>query len=306
MRLQAGQIDLIDYLLTPEDFLHLSKQGKPIEVANAGPSGRLMIYWFNLSPVPKGKDTHLERLKRGWFGQLEFRQAVSTAISRQTISRNVFQGQARPAWGLVPFSVRRWFAEDVQKYEYNREGARALLREAGFSWRRQGDGEILLDPQGRRVEFEILTRSDVLLGRIAAVIQSDLEALGIQAGIRQEEFRTVISRIGAGDYDSVLFSLGSPPEPAEHMNVLLSSGNMHLWHRAQKQPATKWERRVDELMLEQVRTLDAKKRERLYEEVQQILAKQVPLIPLVNRDLLLAWNTSLKNVRASSLFPFAL
>ncbi len=306
LRLQAGQLDLIDYLLTPGDFLHLSRQGKPIKVANVGPSGRLMIYWFNLTPVPTGKDTGSVRLRRSWFGELEFRQAVSTAISRKTISQNVFQGQARPAWGLVPSSVKRWFAVDVQKYEYNLESARLLLRKAGFSWRRQRSREILLDSQGRQVEFEILTRSEGLEGKIAAVIQNDLEALGMQVGIRQEEFRTVISRIGAGDYDSVLFSLGIPPEPADHMNVLLSSGKMHMWHPDQKQSATEWERRVDELMLEQVRTLDPEKRERLYEEVQQILSQQVPFVPLVNQDLLMAWNTSLKNVRASSLFPFAL
>ena len=326
LRLQAGQLDLIDYLLSPEDFLHLSNQGKPIEVANVGPSSRLMIYWFNQSPVPSGKETGSVRLKRSWFGQLEFRQAVSTAISRKTISRNVFQGQARPAWGLVPSSVQRWFAVDVQKYEYSLESARALLRKAGFSWRRQRSREILLDSQGRQVEFEILTRSEGLEGKIAAVIQNDLEALGMQVEIKQEEFRTVISRYGAGDYDSVLINLGIPSEPADHMNdydsvlinlgipsepadhmnVLLSSGQMHMWHPAQKQPATEWERRVDELMLEQVRTLDSRKRERLYDEVQQILSQQVPFIPLVNQDLLLAWNTSLKNVRASSLFPFAL
>ena len=202
--------------------------------------------------------------------------------------------------------MKRWFAEDIQKYEHSQQGARALLRKAGFSWRRQGAGEILVDSEGRRVEFEILTRSDGLMGKIAAVVQNDLEALGMQVGIRQEEFRTVISRIRAGDYDSVLFGLGIPPEPADHMNVLLSSGQMHMWHPAQERPATEWERRVDELMLEQVRTLDPKKRERLYEEVQRILSQQVPFVPLVNQDLLLAWNISLKNVRASSLFPFAL
>ena len=306
LRFQAGQLDLIDYLLTPEDFLHLSKQGKPLEVGSAGPSSRLMIYWLNQSPVPAGPEGATIKVKRGWFGQLPFRQAVSTAISRRTISQNVFQGQARPAWGLVPSSIRQWFAADVQKYDYDLEHARALLRKGGFSWRQKGSRKILLDSQGRQVEFEILTRSDGLFGKIAAVIQNDLEAIGMQVGIRQEEFRTVISRYGAGDYDSVLISLEIPPEPSDHMNVLLSSGQMHMWNPNQKEPATEWERRVDELMLEQVRTLDSKKRERLYQEVQQILSQQVPFVPLVNRDLLMAWNTSLKNVRASSLFPFAL
>ena len=306
LRLQAGQLDLIDYLLTPEDFLHLSKQGKPIEVGNAGPSSRVMIYWFNLGPVASGKDASSVGLRRGWFERLEFRQAVSTAISRKTISQNVFQGQARPAWGLVPSSIERWFAVNVQQYEYSRENARALLRRAGFSWRLEGAREILLDSQGHQVEFEILTRSDGLLGKIAAVIQNDLEALGMQVGIRQEEFLTVISRYRAGDYDSVLISLEIPSEPSDHGNVLLSSGQMHMWNPNQKQPATEWENRTDALMLEQVRTLDAKKRKRLYGEIQQILAQQVPFVPLVNQDLLLAWNISLKNVRASSLFPFAL
>ena len=195
---------------------------------------------------------------------------------------------------------------NVQQYEYSRENARALLRRAGFSWRLEGAREILLDSQGHQVEFEILTRSDGLLGKIAAVIQNDLEALGMQVGIRQEESLTVISRYRAGDYDSVLISLEIPSEPSDHGNVLLSSGQMHMWNPNQKQPATEWENRTDALMLEQVRTLDAKKRKRLYGEIQQILAQQVPFVPLVNQDLLLAWNISLKNVRASSLFPFAL
>ena len=310
LRFQACELDLLDQLLRPEDFLNLERRGDDqIVLDNAGPSSNLLIYWFNLNTGedPATGKSYLSPQGRDWFTQMEFRQAVSTAISRDTIVKNVYLGQARLAWTLIPSSIRTWHADDVPQYEYNPARARELLRGAGFSWKTEGLNEILMDWKDRPVQFEILTRSDDVLQKIAAVIQQDLENIGMQVRIKQEEFRTVISRImGSHDYDSALMSLDFPIDPVDHMNVLLSSAPMHMWYPNQPHPATEWEKRTDELMLQQRASLNTRERQKLYRDVQHILAQQVPIIPLVNKDILIANKSRLKNVRPANFFPFGL
>jgi len=62
------------------------------------------------------------------------------------------------------------------------------------------------------------------------------------------------------------------------MNVWLSSGGTHLWRMNETQPATAWEREIDQLMNEQMITLDYHKRKKLYDRVQQIISEQLPFI----------------------------
>ena len=155
--------------------------------------------------------------------------------------------------------------------------------------------------------IEILTRSDDILGKTAAIIQQDLERVGIQASLRQEEFRTLISRIlGSRDYDAVIMNLELPVEPADYANTLISSGPMHLWHPNQSEPATEWEERVDDLMLRLMSTLSSSVRRQLFREIQHILGEQVPIVPLIYKDALVAGQRDLRNVRPTSFFPYGL
>lgn len=310
LRFESGQLDLLDQLLRPEDFLYLKERTQgTVQLYNAGASANLTILWCNLNTGtnPQTKKAYLSADKRRWFTNPKFRQAVSTAISRDTVVKNVYLGQARAAWSLVPPSISAWHVEDVPRYPHDPQRARALLQESGFSWQKQGAREVLVDSRGRAVQFEILTRSDSVLQKIAAVIQQDLENIGMQVTLRQEELRSVISRLmGSYAYDAAIMNLDFPIDPVDHMNVLLSSAPMHMWHPNQPQPATEWEKRIDELMLLQRSTLNLQERQRYYREVQQIVAEQAPIIPLVNRDVLIASRARLKNVRPANLFPFGL
>ena len=57
------------------------------------------------------------------------------------------------------------------------------------------------------------------------------------------------------------------------MNVWLSSGESHLWHPQQTQPATPWEAEIDKLMQQQLVTLDYTKRKGLYDRFRKSLPK---------------------------------
>jgi len=79
------------------------------------------------------------------------------------------------------------------------------------------------------------------------------------------------------------------------MNVLLSSGGMHLWNPGQKHPATDWEAEIDRLMEEQLETVGNKQRKVLYDRVQQLLADHEAMIFLASPDILVGAKNSVGN-----------
>ncbi|MBI4444966.1 MAG: ABC transporter substrate-binding protein [Acidobacteria bacterium] len=309
VRFQSGQLEIIDQSLRPEDFLTIKSAPGNFRVSNAGPSSNLTLFWFNQSTGtnPETGTGYVPLEKQKWFSNPAFRRAVSHAISRDSIVQNVYFGQARPAWSLVPSSITSWHTNELPRYEFDVRRARELLRKVGFSWRNRGGRERLVDSAGKEVSFDLVTRSDDLMAKTATIIQEDLSKIGMEVRIRQEELRALISRVmNSRQYDAALMNVDIPVDPADHVNLLLSSAPMHMWNPGQARPATPWEQRIDELMNRQRVVLNPGERFRLYKEVQQVLAEQTPVIPLVNRDVVVAHSPRVKNLAVSTIFPFAL
>ena len=305
LRFKAGELDLLDQLLRPEDFRGLADH-PGIERKDLGPSSNLAFFWFNLGSGenPSDGQAYLEAHKREWFSNRNFRAAVSAAVSRRSIVRNVFLGKATEAFSFIPVSNRRWYLPQLAGADGDLVTARSLLQRGGFGWNGEGT---LIDSKGRPVEFRILAPSSDVTSKTVAILQQDLESLGMIVKVQQEEFRSAISRImKSRDYDAALMNLDFPFEPTDISNVLLSSGGLHFWNPAQASPASAWEKRIDELVREQGRTLDPDARLELVSEIQEILADQRPFIPLVNRNVLAAWRSGLENVRPANSFPFAM
>ena len=292
LRLEAGELDLLDAQVRPSDWTRL--EGKGFQLLDAGPSAQLKFLWFNQKPGAE----NLSPYKRNWFANVDFRRAVSQAISRRAIVETVFQGRAEEAWSLLPSSIRTWHAPSVRKYPYDPAQARRLLMEAGFSWIEEEGRTRLVDSGGHPVQFEIFCRSDQQWGRIAAVVQQDLERLGMEVAVRQEEFRALISRVMRNhDYEAAIMGIGFPYEPVEHGNVLFSSAPMHFWNPGQKPPATEWEAEVDRLFLKQITTLELAERQLLFTRIQEILAEEVPLVPLVNQNILVVASPAIQGLK---------
>jgi peptide/nickel transport system substrate-binding protein len=85
------------------------------------------------------------------------------------------------------------------------------------------------------------------------------------------------------------------------MNVIKSDGFTHQWFPRQKSPSTDWEARLDYLMNAQNRKLDFNERKRDYDEVQEILCEQMPLIFTVTPFYYAAVRSDIGNVRATAL-----
>ena len=179
---------------------------------------------------------------------------------------------------------------------------RRLLSEDGFRL----DGRVLRDRQGHAVEFSLITNAgNRARERAAAMIQQDLEALGIRLRIVTLDFPSLIERITKSfDYEACLLGLINVDlDPNAQMNVWLSSSANHQWNPSQKTPATTWEAEIDRLMRAQASTADAARRKPLFDRVQEIVWEQAPLLYIAYRNALVASSIDVRNAAPSVLRP---
>jgi peptide/nickel transport system substrate-binding protein len=90
------------------------------------------------------------------------------------------------------------------------------------------------------------------------------------------------------------------------MNVWLSSGSTHLWHLGETKPATDWEAQIDQLMQKQMVELNYVRRKRLYDQVQEIIAANLPYVFLATPNILVGAKKNLENFKPAVLEPTTL
>ena len=306
MRFEAGETDLINRL-SAENYALLSKEQSRTgsQLADLGPSLEYNFLVFNLNDLSGKKLDSITR-KQAWFQDLRFREAISAAVDRDSIVRLVYGARGTPLWGNVGPGNRMWVNQSIPHPPRSLETARRLLTSAGFTWNASGQ---LFDRSGQTVEFSIVTSSsNAQRTKMATLIQDDLSGLGIQVHIVPLDFRAIIDRVFQSfDYEAAIMALGGgDADPNPEMNVWLSSGSTHLWHMNETQPATAWEREIDQLMNEQMVTLNYQKRKKLYDRVQQIIAEQFPFIFLATPDVLAAAKSDIGNFQPALLEHYTL
>jgi peptide/nickel transport system substrate-binding protein len=308
LRFQSGETDLISRL-GAENFSVLARQQRGYTMTDAGPGLEYNFLFFNLNDLGDKASTEALR-KAKWFREVKFRQAVSAAIDREAIVRLIYQGRGAALWGPVTPGNRRWVNAAIPHPARSIEQARALLKAAGFSWKPDSNGAAqLTDSDGNAVEFSILTSaSNADRTKMAALIQEDLKELGIRVQVVPLEFRSLIDRVtGTKEYEACLLGLASFDADANSdLNVWLSSGATHLWNTSQAHPATTWEAEIDRLMEQQLDSPAFEQRKKLYDQVQQILYDNQPMIFLASPDILTGAKNTIGNFHPAVLEPYVL
>src|SRR5580698_1966098 len=306
LRFQAGDTDIISRL-SAENYAVLSKDAsnRGIELFDLGPSLEYNFLVFNLNDLAS-KNLGEIAARQAWFRSLKFRQAISSAIDREGIVKLVYAGRGAALWGNVSPSNKLWVDQALPHPSRSIDHARDLLKSAGFSWK---DENQLADPQGRPVEFSIITStSNAQRTKMATIIQDDLSKLGMNVHIVPLEFRAVIDRVfQTYDYEASIMALGGgDADPNPEMNVWLSSGGTHLWHLGETKPATEWESQIDQLMQKQMVQLNYKERKKLYDHVQEIITANLPYVFLATPDILVGAKNNLANFKPAILEPTTL
>jgi len=306
LRFQAGDTDILNRI-SAENFAVLQKdqQARGFKLFDLGPGLEYNFLLFNLNDDTTGRLPEVAR-HQAWFREQKFRQAISEAIDRDAIVKLVYQGRATPLIAQVTPGNKLWSDASLPKPERSLTKAKDLLRSAGFRWKADGT---LIDSTGQPVEFSVLaSASNPQRKQMATLIQADLKQIGINVQVVPMEFRAQLDRIiQTHDYDAAIMALGSGDvDPTAEMNVWLSTGGTHLWHLGEKQPATSWEADIDQLMRAQETEMDAKKRKREYDQVQQIIAAQLPIICLVSPNILVGAKAKLANFQPAILDHYTL
>jgi peptide/nickel transport system substrate-binding protein len=303
----AGKSDVYD--LVRLEFLDEFKQASAkasFDILELGPGTERDFLWFNQNTgtnalgKPIVNPAHLK-----WFRNKKFRQAISCAIDRERMVREIYQGRGRSIHGFFSSENPKWNNPNIPQFGYDPARARALLAEIGIQ-DRNGDG-LAEDAEGNPLEITLFSNADNLLRqRAAQLIQDDFKKLGIKLNHVAIDFRSLVEKINATfDYECALMGLGGGGvDPASQLNVLKSSEELHQWFPFQKTPSTEWEARIDALMDAQMRTLDYAQRKKAFDEVQQILGEEMPMIYTISPFSYSALRTGVANARPSVLTPY--
>jgi peptide/nickel transport system substrate-binding protein len=295
LRFRRGEIDLLDKM-DAESFERL-KKARPEAVRDAGSSLDAEFFWFNQSPAGG-----IPEYKQRWFRSTAFRQAISRSVNRVDIARLVYLGHAQAAAGPLSPANRLWYNAALPNPAYDPAGAMKLLQAEGFRL----DGRTLRDRQGNRVEFSLVTNADSRTRtQIGALVQQDLEKIGVRVNFTPLEFQSLIERVmGTQAYEACLLGLSNTEiDPNEETNVWLSSGTHHAWHPGQTKPATDWEAEIDRLVKLQATAPTFARRKAAFDGVQRIFGDQVPIIYLVYPNVLVGVAPHVRGASPSVFTP---
>ncbi|HTV39068.1 MAG TPA: ABC transporter substrate-binding protein [Candidatus Sulfotelmatobacter sp.] len=305
LRFLSGECDVNDFIFPHQYDEYKAKAATGnFRLLEPGTGLETDFLWFNQNTNvnPHTGKPYVDPVKLKWFRNVKFRQAVSYAINREALVQSVYAGRAVPNYGFITPGNKKWYDPNIMTYPYNPDKARELLKEIGME-DRKGDG-FLEDADGHPVEFIFNTDTDNDSRMKAAVlILQDFKKIGFHVTFQPLDFNTQINKLDSTyDYECVLMGLGAGgTDPSSDMNVFKSSGFTHLWFPQEKSPSTDWEARIDTLMDDQMQTLDTATRRKEFDEVQEILAREQPVIFTVTPEYFAAIRSDVGNVRASAL-----
>ena len=295
LRFLRGQYGLLDSV-TADDFKALAAKA-PGGLKDLGPTLNTEQMWFNQADVAA-----LPVWERKWFQSRGFRMAVSMALKREDMVRIAYDGHATVASGFVSPANVAWHDAAVRPVKEDRAAALNLLGQEGF---RQQGGK-LLDREGHPVRFSLLTNAgNRSREKMAALIQQDLAAIGIEVNLVTLDFPAMIERLmHTQNYEAALLGLSNvEPDPSTMENIWLSSSPNHQWNPGEKTPATMWEAELDKLMAAQAAAGNMAERRRAVDRVQEIVAEQQPFIYLVYPNALYGVSPKLEGGALTVLQP---
>ncbi|MDI5984228.1 ABC transporter substrate-binding protein [Halomonas sp. M4R5S39] len=139
---------------------------------------------------------------------MKVRQAIQSAIDLTGIAEAVYEGSVNPAAGQFSPSTP-WAPENAAPMPQDLERARQLLAESGVP--------------ASELQFELLAYVErPVLADLAAVIQFQLQQLGMNVDIRVSEYGAIEPQLLAGDFDMVLMSRGYLTDVGDPVGMLVA------------------------------------------------------------------------------------
>jgi peptide/nickel transport system substrate-binding protein len=252
LEMKKGSADVESNVLTM-DMVH-ALTGEPNLRVDTGPGARVDYLNFNVQD-PALRDPRV-------------RQAIAFAIDRPALIAALWRGNAHLADTLLP--PGHWAAaSDVEVAQYPHNTARAiqLLDAAGLH----------PDGGGVRLRLTLKTSTDETTRLEAQAMQAELRDAGIVLTLRSAEFGTFYSDITKGAFQMyILRWIGSNEDP----DIFHYSYATEMFPPKGANRGRYSNPRIDALLNAASASADEAARRSDYVQIQQILARDLPTLPL--------------------------
>ncbi len=249
-------------------------------------------YWF----PPIANVTLIPNLTVPGLNNVAVRQAMAYAIDRNRVSQIGEYGYEPPAnqAAIVTPTFSSWMdtsAASQYNYTYNPAKAKQILTSAGF---KMGSNGIFVSPSGKPLSFTVINiggYSDWVASM--QVIQSDLKAVGIQITPNNLSQNDFLARLYSGDYQLAYNNQTGGPSPYyEYRQWLYSANSAPIGKNA----SSNWERysnpSTDALINQYASTTSTAQQMQIVNQLQQVVLKDVPFIPVTEEVAWYQYNTS--------------
>jgi peptide/nickel transport system substrate-binding protein len=238
--------------------------------AYAVPTFGTLFFWLGANAEP--------------WNKLEVRQAIAYAIPYDTIIKDVTYGYALPATSWIPVGLEGHM--DASPFKYDLEKAKELLAAAGYPDGKGLPAITFYSKQGVPEEEQV-----------AVYIQAELAKIGIQMDIQPVALAAHSEKLASHEPGLFAFNFWIPYVPdgvySEYWNFKTADTgccNYGSYSNA----------KVDDLITKALTELDPAVRNDYIGQVQQIVAGELPSMPIYHPS----WNLAmLKSVQGYSYYP---
>lgn len=265
----ASEVDMMIGPAQPEQIA-LMQAIDGVEVSE-GPLFTTQMLIYDMEKVP--------------FNNLAVRQAMSLAIDRQDMVETIYLGKATSGSAGWTHPVSAFFNENVVT-TYDPEAAMALLDEVGIV---DSDGDGIRELDGEPLTFEfIVDGGNSIRLRIAELTREMLAVVGINAEVVALERTTLVQAVwpdfdvnNGRNYDMAVFGWSAPvqADPIRFSSLVHSDtsiGSINLTGYSSEA--------MDALANELNQTIDPVRQGEILDEMQVLMAEELPFIMLMYPD----------------------
>ena len=211
------------------------------------------------------------------FNDIRMRQAVSLAIDRKNLVDALYLGYAEPTMNVLNYTSPGYKEFPLA---YDLEKAKRLAHE-------------VLGNKRCDITYCINGAEPLQKGE-AELIAYWLQKIGLDVHIQSLEYATRAKMLRKGDYDIARLQKGlANGDPYEVLNsFLMPTGSIYMSSHTGYQ-----NEELQRLMQQVKHTGDEKKRQQIFDRVQEIAVEEEPLVALFNDMNIVAYNKRLKNYK---------
>jgi ABC-type transport system substrate-binding protein len=286
LALKKGDVDMFWWGIQP-GYLDDLKKVKDVQIFT---NERSALYYmgFNVRKPP--------------FDDANLRRAIATLIDKDFIISRILQGRGVKMDSIVPPGNKFWHSPDLSPFgkglsrEDRLKKSYDILKNAGYTWeippvnekRELVEGEGIRLPNGKPMEkFTILTPPadyDPLRAMSGMIIQEWLKKVGIPAIAKPMAFGALIQQVKVRrQFDSFILGYGALSLDPDYLRNFFHSNNDKTrgWNMSGYNNPD-----FDGIADESAKSMHRDKRQKLIWEMQKIIVKDVPYIPLYNPELI--------------------